>query len=144
MMLVQRYLSCFLLVTISILLSGCAGGPPTQEELTTANYGAPITQEDAQRLASDFLKRVLKDPESARIEWSSVGPGWIREAPIQGGGLKFGYMLNAQVNGKNSYGAYIGYKPYRFMFLNGSLSDVYAEQEIGSGYNRTSYMGKIY
>ncbi len=127
-----------------LVISGCAGGPPTQEELTKADYGTPISQEDAQSQALEFLKRVLKDPDSAKIDWSPVSSGWWREAPIDGGGLKFGYILNANINGKNSYGAYIGYKPYRFMFFNGTLTSAYAEQELGTGYNKTPYMGKIY
>jgi hypothetical protein len=103
-----------------------------------------LSQEDAQRQAFEFLKRVLNDPDSASIDWSSVSPGWIREASFHGGGLKFGYVLNANINAKNSYGAYIGYKPYKFMFFNGTITSVYAEQELDTGYNRTSYMGKIF
>lgn len=126
------------------VISGCAGGPPSQEELTKADYGTPISQEDAQARALEFLKRVLKDPDSAKIDWSPVSPGWWREASAHGGGLKFGYILNANINGKNSYGAYIGYKPYRFMFFNGTLTSAYAEQNLGTGYNSTPYMGKIF
>lgn len=139
---------CFLaipFITFALLvIGGCAGGPPTQEELAKADYGTPISQEDAQERALEFLKRVLKDPDSAKIDWSPVSPGWWREAPVHGGSLKFGYILNANINGKNSYGAYIGNKPYRFIFFNRTLTSVYAEQELGTGYSSTPYMGKIY
>lgn len=133
----------FLTFTL-LAIGGCAGGPPTKEELAKADYGTPISQENAQAQALEFLKRVLKDPDSAKIDWSPVSPGWWREAPAHGGSLKFGYILNGNINGKNSYGAYIGYKPYKFMFFNGTLTSAYAEQNLGTGYNSTPYMGKIF
>lgn len=128
-------------ITFVILLtSGCVGGPPTQEELARADYGTPISQEDAQRQALEFLKGALINADSAKIDWSPVRSGWLREAR----GLKFGYILDLKINAKNSDGAYIGYKPYRFMFFNGTIVNVYAERELGTGNDRTTYMGKIY
>ena len=147
MALVSKPFLLFMAISLSIvfpLMSGCASGPPTQEELSNADYGPPISQELAQRQALEFLKGSLKDPGSARIDWSTVSPGWMREAPLHGGSLKFGYVLNASVNAKNSYGGYIGYKPFKFLFFNGKIISVYAQQELGSGYSTTSYMGKIY
>jgi hypothetical protein len=135
------FLAVPIIAVAFLVTAGCAGAP-TQEEISKADYGTPISQEDAQRQAGSFLKRILKDPDSARVDFASVAPGWFREAPIHGGGLKFGYMLNAKVNGKNSYGAYMGYKPYRFMFFNGTITSVYAEQNLGT-YGDT-YMGKLY
>jgi hypothetical protein len=133
------------LLTFAILIAaGCATGPPTKEELAKADYGASISQEDAQKQAFEFLKRVLKDPDSAKVDWSSVTPGWMREAPIHGGSVKFGYVLNASVNARNSYGAYSGYKPYMFIFFNGTITSVYAEQQLGTGYGNDTYFGKIY
>jgi hypothetical protein len=123
------------------MLNACALGPPTQEELTNADYGTPITQERAERLAKDFLSRQLKDPYSAQYQWGIVSTGWIRNAPIHGGGLVFGYKLDVSVNGKNSYGGYVGFKPYMFIFYNGSIKTVYGQQELDGG---SSYMGKIY
>ncbi|HXK40724.1 MAG TPA: hypothetical protein VJ046_01330 [Candidatus Paceibacterota bacterium] len=123
-----------------VLVSGCASAPPTNEELANADYGLPISQQEAEEKACIFLKRYLKDPDSAKIEWGTVQTGWIREAPILGGQLRFGYLLTANVNAKNSFGGYTGYKPYQFLFFNGSIVSVYAQQELSG----TPYMGKIY
>lgn len=126
------------------LLSGCAMGPPTSEQLATADYGSPISQQDAETLAKKFLSRHLKDPNSATYEWNSVYTGWLREAPINGGSLKFGYILEGMVNAKNSFGGYTGSKPFKFIFYNGNISSVYSQQELRGSYGNTPYMGKIY
>ena len=137
---VAHQLSAVCVLGLALLAVSCASAPPRPEELAGADYGSPITQEDAQASAQAFLKRHLKDPSSAQVDWGGVNRGWMREAPIHGNKLRFGYMLTASVNAKNSFGAYTGYKPYQFFFFNGALVSVYAEQE-----NRgTTYMGKIY
>ena len=129
--------------TLLILVSGCAR-TPTVEDLAKADYGAPISQAEAEAKASAFLKRHLKDPDSAKIEWGTVQTGWIRDAPINGGQLRFGYVLDANINAKNSYGAYSGYKPYKFLFFNSSLVSAYAQQELRDSYGSTPYMGIHY
>lgn len=137
----MKVLKTIFLICLVSMLNGCALGPPTQEELANADYGTPITQERAERLAKDFLSRRLKDPYSAQYQWGTVSKGWIRNAPIHGGGLVFGYKLDVSVNAKNSYGGYVGFKPYIFIFHNGSIKTVYGQQELDGG---NSYMGKIY
>lgn len=126
---------------VSLILAACATGPPTQEELATADYGSIISQEDAQRKAQSFISSSLKDPNSAQYQWGNVEKGWIRHAPAYGGGLVFGYILDVNVNAKNSFGGYVGFKPYQFVFYNGVIKTVYGQQEFDSGYK---YMGKIY
>ena len=113
--------SKFIAVLIfALLLSACASGPPTSEELSRADYGSPISQSDAETRAKQFLRRHLKDPGSAIYEWNPVYSGWMREAPIHGGGLEFGYILDGSINAKNSFGAYVGLKAYKFIFYNGN------------------------
>jgi hypothetical protein len=107
-----------------LLLSACASGPPTREELLSADYGSPIAQQDAEARAKEFLKEYLKDPASAIYEWNPVYNGWVREAPLSGGGLKFGYLLDGNINAKNSYGGYTGFAPYQFFFHNGNIINV--------------------
>lgn len=140
----KRLYSFCIIGTLVVLVAGCASMPPTAEELARAEYGSPISQQEAEAKASAFLKQHLKDPDSAKIEWGTVQKGWMREAPIHGGQLRFGYILTANINAKNSFGAYIGYKPYQFIFLNGSVVSVYAQQELRGSYGSTPYMGKIY
>jgi len=126
----------FSLIFCLLLLTGCATAP-TQKELAEANYGSYLSQEDAQTKAIIFLKEYLKDPESTKIEWGEFKKGWMREAPIFGCKLRFGYILKANINSKNSFGGYTGYKPYQFFFFNGSIVSIYAQQT-------ESYMEKIY
>lgn len=124
-------------------LTGCAAGPPTAEQLANADYGASISQAEAEAKATEWLRGTLKDPASAQIEWSPVQQGWIRKAPIEGGRLVFGYSLNAQINAKNSFGGYNGFKPYIFLFRDRELLHVYGQQMIHGQYSSTPYMGRL-
>ncbi len=124
-------------------LIGCAASPPTAEQLSQADYGTPISQPEAEQQAKAWLKLHLKDPGSAQYDWGEVTKGWARHAPIDGGKLLFGYNLTAQINAKNSFGGYNGYKPYQFYFFNGQLMHVWGHQTIGSGYSQSSYMGRL-
>lgn len=130
-------------VICSVGLVGCASGPPTAKELAAADYGSSITQSDAESKAKAFLRGTLKDPSSAEYDWGTVQRGYVRTAPIEGGKLIWGYKLDAQINAKNSFGGYTGFKPYVFMFKNGQLEGVWGSQEIGSGFGATSYMGRL-
>jgi hypothetical protein len=127
-----------LLLTLTPLVTGCATAP-TGETLAQADYGTEITQADAERLAVAFLETYLKDPGSAQIKWAPVQRGWIKEPLVDGGATRFGYLLDGRVNAKNSYGAYTGAKPFRFLFFNGQLVSAHAQQDVRG----TPYMGKI-
>lgn len=132
----------FVLVTfIALILSACATGPPTQEEFAKADYGRVVTQDEAQPLAEIFLSKRLKDSYSAQYEWGNVYKSWIRHAPAHGGGLVFGYILDVKVNAKNSFGGYVGFKPYRFVYKNGDIVTVYGQKSLDGG---ASYMAKLY
>lgn len=120
----------YLIVISTALALGCAHGPPSREELARADYGPPVSQVEAQSRALAFLGSYLKDPDSARIEWQSVYRGWLRDARMRGGALKFGHVLEARVNAKNSYGGYTGYKDYSFLFRGSWLEWVFAEDEL--------------
>ena len=128
----------FLLTIFSLLISSCANTPPTHEELIKADYGFPISQDNAEKHAIQFLENYLKDPQSAIYKWQPIIKGYMKDAPILGGEVHYGYVLNASVNAKNSYGGYTGFKRFTFIFFNGAISDSYAES---SG---VSYMSKIY
>jgi hypothetical protein len=137
--------SHIVLFIISSFLSSCAMGPPSHAELISADYGSPITQEIAQRLAKNFLSARFKDPRSAQYEWGIVHKGWIREAPLHGRKLVFGYKLDVRVNAKNSFGGYVGFKPYTFIFYNGLIKTVYGQVTIVlRNSDDIVYFGKIY
>lgn len=106
-------------------LTGCAR-MPTQSELAGINYGEPVLQDDAERQAKEFLGSQLKDPYSAVYTWQPVNTGWVKAPPLLGGGMDAGWILKGTVNAKNSFGGYVGAKPYQFMFSGGQLAHVWS------------------
>lgn len=128
-----------LLCVMVMMLGGCASAP-TADEMASADYGGPISQEDAKAKALALLKTTLKDPTSAEIDWGYVSTGWVRTAPLEGGRLMWGYILDAKVNSKNGFGGYTGYSPMKFLFRDGELQAAWAEKDLGSG---SKYMGRI-
>lgn len=109
--------------TLLFFISGCSMAPSAQE-YASADYGQPITQEEAQEQAARFMHGQLKDPESARYECAPIQTGWSKDGLVYGGQTHFGYALLCAVNAKNSYGAYAGAERYQFLFHNGSLVTV--------------------
>ena len=132
-------MKALVLASLLCIAASCKSGPPTAEELANADYGNPISQEDAESLAEGWLNQYLKDPMSAQIQWQPVSPGWFRDAPIAGGGLNWGYKLDGSVNAKNSFGGYVGARPYYFMFYNGVLKHVYGQKDLDG----MPYVGKL-
>jgi len=106
-------LKIFLTVLFVFWLSGCAA--PSATELANADYG-PYPQEYEQ-IIKRHLDLVLKDPESAKIN--------IVKRPSSGwsglGGRKYGWIVCAEVNAKNSYGGYTGSRLSYFMLKNDSV-----------------------
>jgi hypothetical protein len=131
----------YLTLAFLLVLSACASGPPTQAEMASADYGASISQDEAVTKAKQFFARYLKDPFSAQYDWGNVQPDNWRHARIYGGGLVFGYVLQVNVNAKNAFGAYIGFRRYAFVFKNGVIETIYGEQDLSGG---ATFMGKIY
>lgn len=109
-----------------VLATGCASAP-TAAELEQADYGSPITQEDAEAQATAWLQSVLRDPESLRVSWDPLLKGWRNHF----GETYFGYRLPATVNAKNGFGGYSGAEPYEFMFFNGRLAHVWKPSDGG-------------
>jgi hypothetical protein len=66
----------------------------------------------------------VKDPLSAQYVFSQPVKGAMREAPVNGGKIVPGYLVKVQVNGKNSYGAFVGFWAYTLFFRDNRLVDV--------------------
>lgn len=49
--------------------------------------------------------------------------------------MYYGWAIPVRVNAKNSYGAYVGYQDYMFMYLNNNLID--ATLKFKTGYAKT-------
>lgn len=117
---------------VVLTLSGCASAP-SEADLRSADYGTPIAQDEAERQAVSYLETRLLDAASAQYKWASIERGWARDAIISGGGVYYGYLLVGQINAKNSYGGYVGFRRYQFIFQNGKLRQAWAEEPAGYG-----------
>jgi hypothetical protein len=124
----SRRLVRTLLAPVLLAIAACQTGPPTAKELLAADYGSPITQEEAEAKAGAWLGTVLKDPDSLRASWEPVEKGWQRDF---GGDLYFGYRMAAGINAKNGFGGYTGAKAYVFMFFNGALAHAWKPTDGG-------------
>jgi hypothetical protein len=118
-----RLLICACIVALSF--TGCVTAPSPQDDQATLQrfgYGGPIPV-DWQDQAKAFVLENLKDPESARFKFNDVPPrqSWVREAPLFGRRFASGWLVSFEVNAKNSYGGYVGFKPYAFIFRDGKI-----------------------
>lgn len=109
------------------LIAGCAS-PPTQQEIASADYGYEPNQYQAEKDVKQFFGRYLKDPYSAQYQFGDVYKGYFVGSAFEGRKLMAGYLLDASVNAKNSFGGYMGNKQYKFLFRNGVMQGVW---EIG-------------
>lgn len=111
------------------LLSACAP-MPTQQQIDSADYGKVISQNEAEFALRNFFQIYLKDPDSARYSFGPVYKGYSVGNAFEGRKLTAGYLLDLTVNAKNSFGGYVGAKPYKAIFQNGRLVHLW---EIGNG-----------
>lgn len=95
--------NCITLLLAVIIIASCATAP-TQQELSSADYGRAILQRECEEVVKNSMRLYLKDPESARYEFGACQRGYIQDPPIQGGGATFGYFVPVLINAKNSFG----------------------------------------
>lgn len=89
---------------VSAVLAGCATNL-TQEQIAAADYGNYPA--NYQNIVKSYYEEVAKDPDSLKYkEIAKPVRVWIKDF----GTYKFGYLTCVTLNGKNSYGAYTGYK----------------------------------
>lgn len=92
---------------------------PTAAEQGDADYGtAPTGYRDA---IGQYFLATLKDPSSIQYgDMTSPTKGFFQNrAPLITGGkvsTVYGWIVNTSINAKNSYGGYVGFKPYSFLF----------------------------
>jgi hypothetical protein len=119
----RQFVAALIISTLLVpwpILAGAADPNPTMTEAD--RHGTPPTQADAEAASLAFLKRTLRDPESARIEWGAITPNNFQRTAFSR--KVYGHGLAAEVNAKNAFGGYTGARPYLFFFRDGVL--VYA------------------
>jgi hypothetical protein len=118
-----------LAVLISTAVTACAATPPQERQLETAT---PITL-NAKQVAAvrDGVTKSLKDPESARF------------GRMIGGRTSGGVMVCGYVNAKNSFGGYIGEKPFHGVILGSDNASSFAVTGMGGQDNETGAVFEI-
>lgn len=79
-------------------------------------FAQPPTKDEAQARIQLYIQENFKDPDSAVIKCGEVSePAWIKPFLEK---RRYGYFINCEINGKNSYGGYVGFESYLFR-MNG-------------------------
>ncbi|EIZ2434192.1 hypothetical protein CWR40_004270 [Cronobacter sakazakii] len=117
----KKALLAIVMATSALAITGCAPKPPSQVEISTANYGS--LPSDYQQQIKNYMGSTLKDPESARYTFQPTYKGYSQDGAMasSGGKVTYGYVAPVLVNAKNSYGGYTGNHLYVFMFSNGVM-----------------------
>jgi len=109
------------LLFLTLGTTGCADLFLVQHSIPRDEIGERLgpapTGAQQEQLTRDLMTEYAIDPDSVKIRSISHPlPGWIS------GGLwgwirgKEGWLWSAQVNAKNRFGGYTGWKVYRFLF----------------------------
>lgn len=97
-------------------LVGCAA--PSRQEIASADYGQ--YPEAYEAVIKSYMGARLKDPDSAQYRFLN--------APKQGwdafGNKRYGWVTCVQINAKNSFGAFTGYRLHYFMLRGEQVVDV--------------------
>lgn len=111
-----------LIIAVCASLAGCAGALKKPDAST--DYGfPPIGYEQA---VKDHFDATLKDPESARYRIGKPVKAYANNGIIHGGGIGWaGYLVDVQVNAKNSFGGYAGYSAHIVLFKGENVYRVF-------------------
>jgi hypothetical protein len=118
-------------IAVGLLIAACGINPskPTPKQLAVADYGAMPTRYEA--VIHKYFAEVSKDPDSVQYRAiTAPEKGYvIRKAPFSGiYSFDYGWQVMANVNGKNSYGGYTGFKIWSFMFRGDEIINVQAPE----------------
>ena len=104
-----------------VILMACAPPSMTAEQKSD-QCGQRPDMDDAERAVQRWVQNSgLKDPFSAQTQNIRIGGmGGIQNGILNGGEWRFGWIVSFQVNAKNSYGAYVGWRPRYLLWNNGN------------------------
>jgi len=116
------FMSYIYFLATALILSGCASSFQKPESGT--NYGIPPV--NYEQTIKEYFESVLKDPESAIYKFGLPIKAYENEGLLFGSKVAWlGYLVDVEVNAKNSYGGYVGYKPYVFLFNGNQIYEHY-------------------
>lgn len=99
------------------MFSGCVSTLST-DDLANADYGSNLDYMDCKSIAESIVASNLKDPSSAQFRNSRCFKGYVRGILT---GTQFGWLQTGEVNGKNSFGGYVGFTSYQVLIRNGRV-----------------------
>jgi hypothetical protein len=108
-------------LTVVLILAGCAPAPVTKEETEGLNHGPKPERWQAE--VRSYLKLRLTDPKDAIIEFRTE-PQQMYQRRVGLRDMHFGWAVCVWVNDKNRVGAYTGYYPMTFFFRNEKIVQV--------------------
>lgn len=108
-------------IILCVGLAGCAT-MPSQKEVATLDYGAPVTV-DYEKAIKQYFSTVLVDPYSAVYEFGTppFRTYWFKDIPLAGGKMYVGYLVPVTINAKNRMGGYAGRENYGVIFRNNEI-----------------------
>lgn len=109
-----------LLAALALLgVVGCTT-VPSERALKEAHYGDPpaaVPRDDIRRA----FATLLIDPGSAQYRFGDPEQGWGRDET----GFVYGWVVWTEVNSKNQFGAFTGWKSYKVLTVGGQLHSIY-------------------
>ena len=111
---------------LSATMIGCGSlpDPKSQADINSAYYGKTPTQAQCQGLANRSVGNDLKDPYSAQYRFTSCSKNYLNHYNR----YYFGYHIGGTVNGKNSYGGYVGQTRFDVIIQDGVVIDKCIEE----------------
>lgn len=109
-------------LSLATLLTACASTsfetPPQ-----SIDYGDAPQINEADIKA--YMAQDLKDSESARYQFGDPVKSYCNSGALSGGKVVWkGWVVPFQLNAKNSYGGYVGFKPYYARYDVNTLMDI--------------------
>jgi hypothetical protein len=107
------------LVSVLLILSGCAAPTgPSGKEPSISDAG-PYPS-DSRQIMLQFLRTKLKDPSSAQVDMvGNTKFMTVKHSMLGPGG--YGWGICADVNAKNSFGAFTGFRKWFVLWREGRI-----------------------
>jgi len=79
-----------------------------------------------EQAVKEYFYPKLKDGESARYIFSEPIKAYRNDGALFGGEISWsGWLVDVQINSKNGFGGYTGFKKYIVIFENGYIKEYY-------------------
>ncbi len=120
----------FAVVALGLAISACSSNSriynPNISDMNEQSFGAEISTSRCFTIVERGIRSRMKDPVSTRFNHASCKRGYFykftgysQPKPI------YGYVYQGEVNGKNSYGGYVGFKKYYALVKDGRVVELY-------------------